>query len=141
MALDGCRTNSGGRACKIYAIRRVVVWQDAAARAERTGPQLSAGERLIRDCRQGPTAAVRIERCSAAIASPELAPAQKRGPHYVRARAYEAIGDLRLAEQDYRAVLAIDPAHVEARARLERLLAPATAQPRAALPEATGRRL
>ena len=99
-ALDLCRRRYAGSDCKIYAIRRVVVWQDPDARSARTGPQLSAGERLIRDCLEGATPAIRIDRCSQAIASSELADEQKRGPFFVRARAYEQTGDLRLAEQE-----------------------------------------
>jgi hypothetical protein len=112
-----------------------VVWQDPDARSARTGPQLSVGERLIRDCLEGATPAIRIDRCSQAIASSELADEQKRGPFFVRARAYEQTGDLRLAEQDYRAVLEIDPDHAEARARLDRLLAPSAARPHAMRPQ------
>jgi hypothetical protein len=134
-ALDGCRAGNAGRDCKIYAIRRVVVWQDPDARSARTGPQLSAGERLIRDCLEGATPVIRIDRCSQAIASSELADEQKRGPFYVRARAYEQTGELRLAEQDYRAVLEIDPDHAEARARLDRLLAPSAAEPHGIRPQ------
>jgi hypothetical protein len=43
----------------------------------------------------------------------------------VRGRAHEQLGDLALAEQDYRAVLRIDPGQVAARGSLDRLLAPA----------------
>jgi hypothetical protein len=85
-ALDACRRRNAGQDCKIYAIGRSIVWQDA----------------------EGAAMAV-------ASAAPE------------RARAYEEIGDLSLAEGDYRAVLRIDPDHVAARARLDPLLAPAAA--------------
>jgi hypothetical protein len=121
--LDNCASRNAGRACKLYAIRRVVVWQDADGRSGRTGPELSAAEQLTRDCLHGATPAIRIERCSQAIASSELAQEQKRGPFYVRARAYELLGELGSAEKDYRAVLEIDPNQVEARARLNRLTA------------------
>ena len=117
--LESCRSRTG-RDCKIYAIRRVVVWQDPAGPA-RTGPQLSASERLTRDCLQGATPVIRIDQCSQAIASSELAQQQKRGPFYVRARAYEEIGNRAGAEQDYRAVLDIDPQHAGAKDRLARL--------------------
>ena len=95
--------------------------------AARPAPELSPSARLVRDCLDGDTPAIRIQRCSDAIASAELAERDKRGPYYVRARAYEEIGDLSLAEDDYRAVLRIDPDHVAARARLDPLLAPAAA--------------
>ena len=32
MVLDNCRRNNGGEECKIYAVGRNVVWQDADAR-------------------------------------------------------------------------------------------------------------
>lgn len=127
--LDDCRSLTG-RNCKIYAIRRVVVWQDADGGAgdtvssTRTEPQLSASERLVRDCLDGPTPSIRIDKCSQAIASSELAQSQKRGPFYVRARAYEEIGNRAEAEDDYRAVLRIDPEHAAAKARLTRLGSP-----------------
>ena len=120
-ALDQCRSRAG-RDCKIYAIRRVVVWQDPLGSSARTGPQLSAGGQLTRDCVDGPTPAVRIDKCSQAIASSELAEGQKRGPYYVRARAYEQVGNTVRAEQDYRAVLGIDPQHAGAKERLARLV-------------------
>ena len=105
-----------------------MVWEDPRGLTDRTGPQFSASELLAQECLQGATPAIRIGKCSQAIAAPELTEAQKRGPFYVRARAYEQSGDLHLApEQDYRAVLEIDPDHVEARARLDRLVAPAAA--------------
>ena len=119
--LASCRSRTG-RECKLYAIRHVVVWQDATGPA-RVAPELSASERLTRDCLQGPTPAIRIDKCSQAIASSELAQQQKRGPFYVRARAYEEVGDRARAEEDYRAVLGIDPRHAEAKARLARLSA------------------
>jgi hypothetical protein len=129
-ALDACRRRNAGQDCKIYAIGRSIVWQDAegaATAVASAAPELSPGARLVRDCVDGRTPAVRIERCSDAIASAELAERDKRGPYYVRARAYEEIGDLSLAEGDYRVVLRIDPDHVAARARLDPLLAPAAA--------------
>jgi lipoprotein NlpI len=64
---------------------------------------------------------VRIDKCSQAIASTELAQSQKRGPFYVRGRAYEQIGSVSDAERDYLAVLSIDPDHAAAKARLEGL--------------------
>ena len=118
-ALGQCRRHNPGEECKIYAVRRSVVWQDA----DRT-PQLSARERLIRECLDGDTPQERIDKCSQAIASPELVQAQKRGPFYVRARAYEQIGKTPEAEQDYRDVLGIDPNHAAAKARLEHLISP-----------------
>jgi tetratricopeptide (TPR) repeat protein len=121
--LDRCRRLNPDEDCKIYAIGRSVVWRDADA--PRPGPQLSAGDRLIRECLEGGTAAARIDKCSQAIASPELAQNQKRGAFYVRARAYEQVGKLPEAEQDYRAVLSIDPDHPIAKARLEDLRGPA----------------
>ncbi len=128
--MDQCQRGAR-RPCKIYAIGRSVVWradeQSALASATRARPEFSPSERLVRDCLGGPTPALRIERCSAAIASTELTEPAKRGPYYVRARAYEALGDLTLAERDYRAVLRIDPDQVAAHARLDRLLAPAAA--------------
>ena len=135
-ALDQCRSSYPGNDCKIYAIRRSIVWQDAegsakavasSAPAGRLAPELSPSARLVRDCLDGHTPAIRIQRCSDAIAAAELAERDKRGPYYVRARAYEEIGGLSLAERDYRAVLRIDPDHVAARARLDPLLAPAAA--------------
>jgi hypothetical protein len=131
-ALDQCRSRAG-RDCKIYAIRRVVVWQDALGDSARTGPQLTAGEQLTRDCLAGPTPADRIGKCSQAITSSELAEEAKRGPYYVRARAYEEVGDSTGAEQDYRAVLSIDPQHPGANAGLARLvptgMAPGSTRP------------
>ena len=121
-AIDQCRRHNPGEDCKIYAIGRSVVWQDADAARPR--PPLSASDRLIRACLEGDTPEVRIDRCSQAIASPELAEREKRGPFYVRGRAYEQIGQMSQAEQDYRAVLDIDPEHSNARARLEDLRAP-----------------
>ncbi|HSA81911.1 MAG TPA: hypothetical protein VLE23_13935, partial [Geminicoccaceae bacterium] len=124
-ALDECSRRNAGHDCKIYAIGRSIVWQDAEGKtvasappAARPAPELSPSARLVRDCLDGPTPAIRIQRCSDAIASAELAERDKRGPYYVRARAYEEIGDVSLAEGDYRAVLRIDPKHVAARARL-----------------------
>lgn len=127
--LDDCRSRTG-RNCKVYAIRRVVVWQGAdvgagdTASSARMEPQLSPSERLVRDCLDGATPSIRIDRCSQAIASSELAQSQKRGPFYVRARAYEEIGNRAEAEDDYRAVLRIDPEHAAAKARLARLGSP-----------------
>ena len=72
--------------------------------------------------------------CSQAIASSELAQSQKRGPYYVRGRAFEQIGNVPEAEQDYRAVLRIDPDHAPAKARLEGLIAP-SAPPDPTLPK------
>ena len=132
-AMNQCSSHSGGRACKVYAIGRSVVWRDAGqsaiatASVARAAPEFSPSERLVRDCLGGPTPAARIRTCSEAIASAELAEPDKRGPYYVRARAYEAIGDLALAERDYRAVLRIDPDVVAAREGLDRLIAPAAA--------------
>jgi hypothetical protein len=125
-ALDQCHTLYPGETCKIYAVRRSVVWQDGDGPAT-PAPQLSAGERLVRACLDGSTAEARIDTCSRAIASAELAQGEKRGPYYVRARAFEQIGNAREAEQDYRAVLRIDPDHAAARARLDALIAPAAA--------------
>jgi hypothetical protein len=122
-ALDRCRRHNVGEDCKIYAIGRIVVWQDADA--PRPEPQLSASERLIKECLAGGTSDLRIDKCSQAIASPELAQYQKRGAFYVRARAYEQIGYMAEAERDYRAVLSIDPDHLTARARLDGLRGPA----------------
>ena len=119
-ALGQCRRHNPGEECKIYAVRRSVVWRDA----DHT-PQLSARERLIRECLDGDTPQERIDKCSQAIASSELLQAQKRGPFYVRARAYEQIGKTPEAEQDYRDVLGIDPNHAAAKARLEHLISPA----------------
>ena len=128
--LNRCRTSHPGYDCKIYAVGRSVVWRDAegtaVASAARPGPELSPSARLVRDCLDGDTPAIRIARCSEAIASAVLAERDKRGPYYVRARAYEETDALSLAEDDYRAVLRIDPDHVAARARLESL-APAAA--------------
>ena len=134
-ALDLCRRRYPGNDCKIYAIGRSVVWDTegpatalaSAAPAERLAPELSPSARLVRDCVDGDTPAIRIQRCSDAIASAELAERDKRGPYYVRARAYEETGRLSLAELDYRAVLRIDPDHLAARAKLDPLLAPAAA--------------
>jgi hypothetical protein len=123
-ALEGCRRLHPDEDCKIYAIGRIVVWQDADA--PRPEPQLSASDRLIKECLEGDTSEVRIDKCSQAIASPELAQNQKRGPFYVRARAYEQIGNMAEAERDYRAVLNIDPDHSSAKARLDGLRGPTT---------------
>jgi hypothetical protein len=82
-ALDRCRRLHPDEDCKIYAIGRGVVWRDADA--PRPGPQLSAGDRLIRECLQGDTPEARIDKCSEAIASAEIARDQKRGIFYVRA--------------------------------------------------------
>jgi hypothetical protein len=133
--LDLCRRRYPGSDCKIYAIGRSIVWDTegpataraSAAPAERLGLELSPSARLVRDCLDGDTPAIRIRRCSDAIASAELAERDKRGPYYVRARAYEETGRLALAELDYRAVLRIDPDHLAARAKLDPLLAPAAA--------------
>jgi hypothetical protein len=122
-ALAQCRKDNPGAECKVYAMGRVVVWQDAGARRPRR--QLSVADRLVRECLEGDTPEIRIDKCSQAIASSELAPTQKRGAYYVRGRAYEQIGILSEAEQDYGAVLAIDPDHAPARARLENLRASA----------------
>jgi hypothetical protein len=130
-ALEGCRRLHPDEDCKIYAIGRIVVWRDADA--PRPRPQLSAGDRLIRECLEGDTPGIRIDKCSQAIASPELARDRKRGAFYVRARAYEQIGRLPEAERDYLAVLSIDPGHAIAKARLEELRGP-TALPRPARP-------
>ena len=130
-ALAQCRRNYPGEECRIYAVRRSVVWQDV----DRT-PQLSASDRLIRECLEGDTAGIRIDKCSQAITSPELAHHQKRGPFYVRARAYEQIGKASDAERDYRAVLGIDHNHVAAKAKLEHLISPA-APPAATPPKNT----
>ena len=124
-ALDQCRRNNPGEECKIYAVRRSVVWQDAEASRARPASQLTARDRLIRACLGGATAAVRIDACSLAIASSELTQQQKRGSYYVRARAFEEIGHVSEAVQDYRAVLRIDPDHAPTKARLEDLIAPA----------------
>jgi hypothetical protein len=122
-ALGQCRRQNPGEECKLYAMGRVVVWQDAdAPRARR---QVSASDRLVRECLEGDTPQMRIDKCSQVIASSELAPTQKRGAYYVRARAYEQVGSISLAEQDYGAVLAIDPANAAAHARLENLRVPA----------------
>jgi hypothetical protein len=122
--LNRCRSANPGRECKLYAIGRNVVWRDTGPRP---APVLSASERLIRDCVGGRTPQIRIETCSEAIDSAALPERDKRGPHYVRARAYEATGSLAAAERDYRAVLALDPDHTAAQGRLEGLLAPAAA--------------
>jgi Tetratricopeptide repeat len=122
-ALDRCRRHNAGEDCKIYAIGRIVVWQDADA--PRPELQLSASERLIKECLEGDTPELRIDKCSQAIASPELAQDQKRGAFYVRARAHEQLGNMAEAERDYRAVLSIDPDHLTARARLDGLRGPA----------------
>ena len=133
-ALDQCRRYYPGEECKIYAVRRSVVWQDADAPRTRPATQLSARDRLIQACLAGDTPAIRIDMCSQAIASSELAQSRKRGPYYVRGRAFEQIGNVPEAEQDYRAVLRIDPDHAPAKARLERLIAPA-APPDPTLPK------
>jgi hypothetical protein len=130
-ALAQCRNHYPGEECKIYAVRRSVVWQDA----DRV-PQLSANDRLIRECLDGDTPERRIDKCSQVIASPELLQSQKRSAFYVRARAYEQIGKVPEAEQDYREVLSIDPKHAAAKARLEVLIAPATG-PIPTLPKST----
>jgi hypothetical protein len=122
-ALAQCRRHYPGEECKLYAIGRVVVWQDAdAPRARR---QLSESDRLVRECLEGETPEMRIDRCSQAIASSKLAPTEKRGAYYVRGRAYEQVGRIVEAEQDYSAVLAIDPDHAAATARLDNLRVPA----------------
>jgi hypothetical protein len=126
-ALDQCHAQYPGEVCKIYAVRRSVVWQDADAPAATTASQLTARDRLVRECLGGDTPEARIGRCSEAIASAELEGGQKRGAYYVRGRAFEQIGDLHEAEQDYRAVLRIDSDHVAAKARLEALIAPPAA--------------
>jgi hypothetical protein len=131
--LDGCRRNNPGEACKIYAVRRSLVWRDAD-RSRAAQAKLSAGDRLVRECLDGATPQTRIDRCSQAIASSELAQEEKRGPLYVRARAYEQIGDVAKAELDYQAVLGIEPDHAPAKARLEGLIAPA-APPGAVSPQ------
>jgi hypothetical protein len=121
-ALAQCRSHYPGEECKLYAIGRVVVWQDAdAPRARR---QLSESDRLVRECLDGDTPEMRIDRCSQAIASSELTSTQKRGAYYVRGRAYEQVGRIVEAEQDYSAVLAIDPDHAAATARLDNLRVP-----------------
>jgi tetratricopeptide (TPR) repeat protein len=122
-ALDRCRRRNPDEDCKIYAIGRNVVWRDADAL--RPAPQLSASELLIRACLDGDTPETRIDSCSQAIASPALAQSQKRSAFYVRARAYQQLGNLPEAESDYQEVLSIDPNHVAAKARLESLPAPA----------------
>jgi hypothetical protein len=122
-ALAQCRRHYPGEECKLYAIGRVVVWQDAdAPRARR---QLSESDRLVRECLEGETPEMRIDKCSQVIASSELAPTQKRGAYYVRGRAFEQVGRIVEAEQDYSAVLAIDPDHAAATARLDNLRVPA----------------
>jgi hypothetical protein len=123
-ALAECRRLNPGDECKIYAIGRSVVWRNADP--PRPEPQLSASERLIKECLEGDTPDARIHKCSQALTSPELTQSQKRGPFYVRARAYEQIGRTSEAEQDYRAVLIIDPDHPAAKARLEALRGPPT---------------
>jgi hypothetical protein len=122
-ALAQCRRHYPGEDCKLYAIGRVVVWQDADARRARR--QVSASDRLVRECLAGHTPAIRIDKCSQVIASSDLAPTQKRGAYYVRGRAYEQLGAVVEAEQDYGEVLTIDPYHALAHARLENLHAPA----------------
>ena len=124
-ALDQCRRNNPGEECKIYAVRRSVVWQDADASRARPASQLSARHRLIQACLGGATPAARIDACSQAIASSELSQQQKHGPYCVRGRAFEEVGNVPEAEQDYRAVLRIDPDHAPTKARLEGLIAPA----------------
>jgi hypothetical protein len=121
-ALAECRRLNPGDECKIYAIGRSVVWRNADP--PRPEPQLSASERLIKECLEGDTPDARIHKCSQALTSPELTQSQKRGPFYVRARAYEQIGRTSEAEQDYHAVLIIDPDHPAAKARLEALRGP-----------------
>jgi hypothetical protein len=128
-ALDQCRRNNAGNDCKIYAVGRRVVWQDAEAPRAMPAEQLSASDRLIRECLDGDTPRVRVDKCSQAIASTELPQRQKRGAYYVRARAYEQIGNMPEAEQDYRAVLSIDPDHAAAKARLESLRSPTARSP------------
>lgn len=88
-ALDQCGRHNPGEVCKIYAVRRSVVWRDA----DRT-PQLSASDRLIRECLDGDTPEARIDHCSQAIGAPQLVLSQKRGLFYVRARAYEQLGKI-----------------------------------------------
>jgi hypothetical protein len=122
-AFAQCRRHYPGEECKLYAVGRVVVWQDADA--PRARPELSASDRLVRECLEGDTPEIRIDKCSQAIASSEVAQTQKRGPYYVRGRAYEQVGSISEAEQDYSAVLGIDPDHAPASARLENLRAPA----------------
>ena len=122
-ALDRCRRQNPDEDCKIYAIGRAVVWQEPDA--PRPEPQLSAGDRLVKNCLDGDSPEVRIDNCSQAIASPELAQTQKRSAFYVRARAYEQIGKTAEAERDYEAVLSIDPDHPNAKARLANLRGPA----------------
>ncbi|HZA66083.1 MAG TPA: hypothetical protein VE592_03985 [Geminicoccaceae bacterium] len=133
-ALDRCRALYPGEECKIYAVRRSVVWRDTDAPAATTTSQLSASDRLVQACLAGDTPETRIERCSEAIASAQLAQGQKRGAYYVRGRAFEQIGNLHEAEQDYRAVLRIHPDHAAAKARLQDLIAPA-ASPNPVLPK------
>jgi tetratricopeptide (TPR) repeat protein len=124
MVLDRCRRHNPGEECKIYAVGRSVVWQEADARRAAQAA-LSPGDRLVRECLDAATPAARIDRCSHAIAAAELAQDEKRGAFYVRGRAYEQIGDFSKAELDYQAVLGIDPDHGPAKARLAGLIAPA----------------
>jgi hypothetical protein len=124
-ALDQCHALYPGENCKIYAVRRSLVWQDADAPRAAPASQISASERLVRECLDGSTPKARIDKCSQAIASAELTQSEKRGAYYVRGRAFEQIGDINEAEQDYRAVLRIKPDHAAAKARLEDLIAPA----------------
>jgi hypothetical protein len=134
MVLDNCRRNNGGEECKIYAVGRNVVWQDADARRTAQA-QLSAGDRLIRECLDGATPETRIDRCSQAIASSELAPDKKRGPLYSMCAAVPMSRlDLSRAELDYQAVLGVNPDHAPAKARLKGLIAPA-ARPGPTSPE------
>jgi len=121
-ALERCRRNNPGQDCKIYAVGRAVVWQDADA--PRPTPQLSAKDQLTRPCLGAGTPEARVDACSQAIASAALTQSEKRGALYVRARAHEQLGDLDGAARDYEQVLSIDPGHVAARARLDALLAP-----------------
>jgi hypothetical protein len=129
--LNQCRSRYPGEECKIYAVRRSVVWQDAV----RT-PQLNVRSHLIRECLDGDSPEIRIDKCSQAIASPELTERQKRGPLYVRARAYEQTGKVPEAARDYQEVLRIGPDHAASRARLEQLISPA-APPVASPPKNT----
>jgi hypothetical protein len=124
-ALDQCRRSHPDEECKVYAMGRRVVWREADEEGPAPASQLSAGDRLVRDCLEGDTPVMRIEQCSRAIASADVAQSEKRGPYYVRARAFELVGNELEAEQDYRAVLRIDPDHSAAKARLDQLIAPA----------------
>jgi hypothetical protein len=91
-ALDQCRALNPGEVCKIYAVRRSVVWQDADAPHATPARQLTARDRLVRECLGDETPEARIDKCSQATASAELAQSQKRGAYYVRGRAFEQIG-------------------------------------------------